>query len=81
MPVNWKGRVAIRDVSRRSRGDFQLHELVDLIPSPCVVFDLAPLLLARGSSHKSKVTAISAIRRDLRHHDLGNDFINNETVN
>ncbi len=48
MPVNWKGRVAIRDVSRRSRGDFQLHELVDLIPSPCVVFDLAPLLLARG---------------------------------
>ena len=42
MPVNWKGRVAIRDLSRRSRGDFQLHELVDLIPSPCVVFDLAP---------------------------------------
>ena len=40
MPMNWKGRVAIRDVSRRSRGDFQLHELVDLIP-------LAPLLLAR----------------------------------
>ena len=31
-PVNWNGRVAIRDLSRRSRGDFQLHELVDLIP-------------------------------------------------
>ena len=42
MPMNWKGRVAIRDLSRRSRGDFQLHDLVDLIPSPCVVFDLAP---------------------------------------
>ena len=25
----------------------QIHELLDLIPSPCVVFDLAPLLLAR----------------------------------
>ena len=47
MPVNWNGRVAIRDLSRRSRGDFQvidaqIHVLVDLIPSPCVVFDLAP---------------------------------------
>ena len=47
MPVNWKGRVAIRVLGRQSRGDFQfyrceIHELVDLIPSPCVVFDLAP---------------------------------------
>ena len=47
MPVNWIGQVAIRVLSRRSRGDFQpidaqIHELVDLIPSPCVVFDLAP---------------------------------------
>ena len=32
MPVNWRGRVAIRVLSRRSRGHFQLHELVDLIP-------------------------------------------------
>ena len=32
MPVKWKGRVAIPDLSRQSRGDFQLHELVDLIP-------------------------------------------------
>ncbi len=37
MPVNWKGRVAIRVLGRQSRGDFQfyrceIHELVDLIP-------------------------------------------------
>ena len=32
MPVNWNGRDAIRDLSLRSRGDFQLHELLDLIP-------------------------------------------------
>ncbi len=46
MRVNWIGRVAIRALSRRSWGDFQPidanHEMLDLIPSPCVVFDLGP---------------------------------------
>ena len=47
MLVNWKGRIAILDLGRRARGDFQPIDVkstspVDLIPSPCVVFDLAP---------------------------------------
>ena len=42
MPVNWIGRVGIRDLSRQSRREFQLHDLVDLIPRqglrPCNPF-------------------------------------------
>ncbi len=39
MPLNGTSRVAVRDLSPQSRGEFQLHEPVDLIP-------LAPRLLA-----------------------------------
>ena len=47
MPVNWAWEVAIRDLSLPLTGAFQsigvkIHYLLDLIPSPCVVFDLAP---------------------------------------
>ena len=52
MPVNWKGRVAIRDLSRRSRGDFQPIDAPNPRagrPHPLALRSLrpGPLLLAR----------------------------------
>ena len=52
MPVNWKGRVAIRDLSRRSRGDFQPIDAPNpraARPHPLALRSLrpGPLLLAR----------------------------------